>query len=408
MSDDQTQRDERYGVLLLSPLRGEPSRPPRIDLARAMVEGRRRRMRRWAGGSAIIVLTAGAAAGGTLAVGALNGPAPRPAPRIVAPPPQPGPKTGPTACTVTRLPSDGARQSFVTGGDPSGRYLVGQIYGSKKPVVVWKDGRIDTRPAVPGTANRALRDLNTAGVGVATSNDAHDRQRSYVYRDGRFTKLPGGESDAVAINDAGAIAGTLGADRPALWPSPTAAPVALKLPPGASIGGVYGIDEDGTVLGGVGQPATDLTGYLWLPDGAGRRMPLPTVDGKAANFFWPESISDGWVAGRAVLDADDGSRRFAWYRYRVATNRYEPLPDRAGMPARVAANGWVAGVGGDGNVEDISARVTVFSDAGVLTLPKYRTDREYTVTSYSADGLVIGGSSAAPGLVNRALMWRCH
>jgi hypothetical protein len=408
MTDDQTQRDERYGMLLLSPLRGEPSTPPRIDLARAMADGRRRRVRWWAGASAIVALTAGAAAGGTLTVAALNGPAPRPGPRIVAPPPEPATKPGPTACTVARLPSDGARQTFVTAGDPSGHYLAGQIYGSKTPVVVWKDGRIAARPSLPGTANRAIRDLNSAGVGVATSNDADGRQRSYVYHDGRFTKLKGGESEAVAINDAGAIAGVLGAGRPALWSAPTAAPVRLKLPAGATTGGVDGIDEDGTVLGEVGEPTAELTGYLWRPDGSGRRMPLPTVRGKPADFFWPESISDGWVAGRAVLDATDGSRSFAWYRYRVASNRYEPLPDGAGMPARVAANGWVAGVGAGGNAENLSEKVTIFSDAGVLSLPRYHSDNEYTVASYSADGLVVGGTSAAPDLVNRAMMWRCR
>jgi hypothetical protein len=399
MTDDQTRRDDRYGQLLLSPLRGEPTTPSRVDLARAMTEGRRRRVRWWAGTAAIVALTGTAAAGGTLAVSALNGPAPHPAPRIVTIPSPPVIKSGPTACTITLLPADGARQSFVTGGDPSGHYLLGQIYGSRKPIVVWKDGKIFARMTMPGASNRTLRDLNSAGVGVATSNNANATLHSYVYRDGRFSPLKGGESAAVAINDAGAIAGILGTASPAVWSSPTATPARLKLPPGATTGDVYGIDEDGTVLGGVGRPAGDLTGYLWLPDGTGRRMPLPPVDGKPANFFWPESIRNGWVAGRAVVDAADGERSFTWYRYRVATNRYEQLPTDAGNPSRVAANGWVAGV---------DATATVFSGAGVLALPKYRSDQDYKVTSISTDGLVIGGSSATPDLVNRPLMWRCR
>jgi hypothetical protein len=398
MTDDQTRRDDRYGQLLLSPLRGEPTTPSRVDLTRAMTEGRRRRVRWWAGGAAIVALTGAAAAGGTVAVSALNGPAPRPAPRIVTPSPPPI-KLGPTSCTVTVLPADGARQAFVTGGDPSGHYLVGQIYGSRKPVVVWKDGKIAARLTMPGASNRALRDLNSTGVGIATSTDAGDTPRSYLYRDGRFSPLKGGESTAVAINDAGAVAGVLGTARPAVWSSPTAAPVRLKLPAGATTGDVYGIDEDGTVLGAVGRSNSEFTGYLWLPDGTGRRMPLPTVEGERANYFWPESIRNGWVAGRAVAESSDGGQSFTWYRYRVATNHYEPLPEVAGMSSRVAANGWVVGVNGS---------VTVFSDAGVLTLPSYRTDEDYNVTSFSTDGLVVGGTSAAADLVNRPLMWRCR
>jgi hypothetical protein len=403
MTDDQTQRDDRYGVLLLSPLRGDPTTPPRVDVARAIAEGRRRRVRWWASGTAIVALTATAAGGGTLAISALDRSRPQPAPRIVA---SPAPTVtaseraaGPTDCTVIRLPTDGAPKALVTGGDPTGRYLVGMVYSSDRPVIVWKDGKIAARVTMPGASNRNLHDLNTSGVGVATSYDANDTQRSYVYRNGRFTPLKGGQSDAVSINDAGVIAGTVGNGHPVIWSSPSATPVRLKLPSGATIGGVDGIDEDGTVLGEVGRPTTEMTGYLWLPGGTGRRMPLPTVDGKPANYFWAESISNGWVAGRAVVDTPSGERRFTWYRYRVATNQYEQLPMEAGMPARVAANGWVAGVG---------ATVTIFSDAGVLPLPSYQTDQDYTITSYSADGLVIGGSSAAPGLVNRPLMWRCR
>jgi hypothetical protein len=402
MTDDQTRRDDRYGQLLLSPLRGEPTTPSRVDLARAMTEGRRRRVRWWAGGAAIVALTGAAAGGGTLVVGALDGPLPKPAPHIVATPSPTvswvEPPAGPTACTLTRLPTDGAPTAMVTGGDPSGRYLVGMVYNSDRPVIVWKDGRIVTRTTMPGTSKRNLHDLNRSGVGIATSTAADHTERSYVYRDGRFTLLKGGASDAVAINDAGAIAGDLGS-RPAVWSSPTAAPVRLKLPAGTTTGAVRGIDEDGTVLGEVGRPNTDATGYLWLPDGTGHKMPLPNYNGKPANYFWPYSISNGWIIGSAVVDVPHSERLFLRYRYQIATNHYQALPEDAGMPYGVAANGWVAG---------LAVRVTIYSDYHVLALPNYGSDRDHYVSSFSADGRVIGGYSLGPNLTSRPLMWRCR
>jgi hypothetical protein len=62
----------------------------------------------------------------------------------------------------------------------------------------------------------------------------------------------------------------------------------------------------GAVLGTIARSVStgnDPTGYLWGPDGTGSFLPLPVVDGRRAAYFWPESIRNGWVVGRA------GSRR---------------------------------------------------------------------------------------------------
>jgi hypothetical protein len=69
------------------------------------------------------------------------------------------------------------------------------------------------------------------------------------------------------------------------------------------------------------------------------------------------------------------------------------------MPYGVAANGWVAG---------LAVRVTIYSDYHVLALPNYGSDRDHYVSSFSADGRVIGGYSLGPNLTSRPLMWRCR
>ena len=106
------------------------------------------------------------------------------------------------------------------------------------------------------------------------------------------------------------------------------------------------------------------------------------------------------MAGRSVIDSSDGSRSFAWFRYRVATNTYERLPDEAGMPDRVAANGWVLGT---------AAEPRIYSDGGVTKLPRYKKGTEYQMASYSDDGLIAGGHMTGVGTIeNQPLMWRCR
>lgn len=403
MTDDEART-------LLEPLAGDPPGPSRVDVARAMTDGRRRRLTRiWATIAAAGALTATSVAGGTLAVGAMDrhDGVPRPvlsAPAPVSAAPRPA---GPTGCTVTRLPTDGVDKAIVSGGDSSGRWLLGRLYsgqsGSRYPQVIWKDGRIAERPRMPG-ADGSFDDINTAGVAVGSAFQGEEIQ-GYAFHDGRVTALKGGRGQATAISDAGVVVGGLGSYlelAAARWDSVDAEPVKLKVPAGTRESQAVDVDEDGTILGTLtGRDATaPQTGYLWLPDGTSAYMPLPVVDGVRADAFWPESIRNGWVAGRSVEDAADGSRRFAWFRYRVATGTYEPLPDEAGMPDRVAANGWVLGT---------ATEPRIWSEAGVTKLPRYKNGESYQMRSFSDDGLVAGGHMTGLGTSpeNQPLMWRC-
>jgi len=406
MRKENPMSDEEFGRRLLAPLRDEPDGVPAIDLPRAMAEGlRRRRLRRWSSGAAVVAATAAAAGGGALAVSSPPAPPPPPSPKVsVVPTSAPGP----IGCRVTRLPTDGVAKALVTGGDPSGHYLTGRLYpgtSSRKRTVIWKDGAILAYPALGGS-DASFQDVNGRGVAVGSAYDGGEKQHAYVYRDGAVTRLRGGEAAAVAINDAGVIAGNLGpgfAPVPGRWASAGANATKLPLPAGMAGGEVAGIAEDGTIVGTVAPAHAEGTGYLWLAAGNGRRMPLPTVDGRRATFFWPESIGGGWVVGRAVFDTPDGLRRFTSMRYTIGTGTYERLAADMNPPAIGAPNGWILGT-----VLDTPA---VLAGTKVVRLPAYQKHRRYVVSSFSADGRVAAGYSVDGGTDTRVgnlpLMWTC-
>jgi hypothetical protein len=406
MRDEDEMTDER-AVRLLLPLREEPEGPARIDVPRTMVEGRRRRvLRRWSGGVTLIALTTVAAGGGTLAVSALRDGPPVPQPTATAtatPSAVAAAPAGPTDCTVTRLPTAGARKAVLTAGDPSGRYLAGRTYQTAITPIIWKDGQILARPRLTGD-DPGFTDINRSGVAVGSAF-LGERQQGYVYRDGRVTELDGRDTAPIAINDAGVIVGAIGEvlkEVPVRWDSAGAKATRLPMPAGMRTGRADAVAEDGTVLGRVAKDSSQTeSGYLWLPDGTGRMMELPQVEGGRADAFWGESISDGWVAGRAADDRADGSRWLHSLRYRIADGTYQDLP-RDVLPALIAGNGWIAG----------GAEVPVIMvGSEVVEMPRYRTLKEYQISTFSADGRTLGGystDSVGDQVGNEPLVWTCR
>ncbi|MBL7258761.1 hypothetical protein [Paractinoplanes lichenicola] len=391
--------DDR-AVRILRTLPDEPPAPSTVDVTRTMAEGRRRRrVRRWSGGVALAAVTAVAAGGGTMAVAALQEePVPTPTTSTVAVAPTP------KNCRVTLLPSRGISKALVTAGDPSGRYLAGRVYPEQghAQTVLWKDGKLLPTVSMPG-ADASWDDINSSGLAVGSSFDG-DQQQAFTSFQG-VTRLPGGRSVAAAVNDAGVVVGMLGdpfADGvPVRWASPKAAAEKLPLPAGYTRGDARMIDEDGTIAGRISRGKGLGTGYLWLPDGTGRLIPPPGDN----DFFWPESISDGVVYGRAGREsANASSREFASYAYGVATGTYKKLPADLDPPALGAANGWVLGVRG------ITDTVIVAGDT-VVKLPRYKGMKEYVVSAFSADGTVAAGyttdTDKIEGVANRPVRWNC-
>ncbi|MEU8658673.1 hypothetical protein [Actinoplanes philippinensis] len=132
---------------------------------------------------------------------------------------------------------------------------------------------------------------------------------------------------------------------------------------------------------------------------------MPEIEGGPADYFWPESISNGWVAGRAVDDRADASRYFTSLRYRIADGRYEELP-RSVSPNLTAANGRTAG----GPAE--RDRPPIITAGGeVVELPRYRTAKEYEISTFSADGRRLGGYTTdtdGEQVGTEPLLWTCR
>lgn len=220
---------------------------------------RRRRRRRFAGGTAIaaaaVVVASAVAAGGLRSVAGPDNSVGTPVSTSPSPNASP-PPAAPKSCQLDRLPvPDGHPRSVVTGGDRTGRFLVGRAYGStghvdKHPLLIWDDGKL-TRVDMPGD-DEQFTDINRAGTAVGASFAGSDTQRAYIYRDGALTRLPApnGSVEARAINDRNVIVGNLGGSttpgKPLVWRDPAAQPQLLPLPAGYPEGRTTDVDADGT------------------------------------------------------------------------------------------------------------------------------------------------------------------
>jgi hypothetical protein len=361
---------------LLAPLWAELSIHSTVDVRRAMAEGtRRRRRRNWTAGVTAAVIVVLVAVG----VSAIK---PRPKPQPVTP----------TGCAVTRLPA-GQPRTTVLAGDPSGHYVTGREVGADgSRTVIWKDGKVEARPEAPGV-RLSLGPINSSGVAVG-SGIVGNQTYGYVYRDGRVTRVPGGQASLTAINDAGVIAGELGRTgeaAPARWSSPGATP--MKLSPA---GLVTGIGEDGTILGTAG----DNEGMLWFPDGTSRVLRLPVQPGQRSRAFQPAAIVGGWVYGVDAAVSSAGWPSSARLRYSIADNRFERM-ETPGDISGYADNGWAAGRTGP-------MTPVVVAGPTVVSLPTAGTGPgQYEVRSISHDGHVIAGSVMTAG-GETPLIWTCR
>ncbi|MEU6206946.1 hypothetical protein ABZ814_25540 [Micromonospora musae] len=410
--------DQERMVDLLRRLDEGPPRAARVDLAGAMHEGRRRRRARRARSASAAGLAVLAAVSVPLTFGGDSGSRSGRAPQPAAPSvsrevsPSASPPAGPTSCAAERLPVPGGyAKSVVTGGDPSGRYLLGRSYpgdGRGNPVIVWYGGRA-FEYRLPGSDQR-LVDVNPTGLAVG-STYVNDRPRPYFLRGQKTARLPGVEAgEAMAVSADGRVVGArLDGERrrPVLWASVDTPARDLPLPGSGWEGTAVGVDADGTVVGKIQNgPSGSTRTVVWRAGGEPELLPVPSVDGGTASEFVADTLQNGWITGAAFRDVGE-VRKVYPVRYHLPSGRYEPLPQGV-VPTAGNGRGWVIGYVG-------RLDTGLLTESALVRLPDLdgRTGRYRTVAvSVSDDAAVVGGQldvePGATGLVMQAVRWRCH
>lgn len=394
--------DEQDGATLLRPLADGPRTASMVDIARAIADGDRhhRRVRLAGSAGAAATVVAVAVAGWTVVADG---------PQRTAPPDAAGQSGGPAGrsagagCVVQRLPvpAGEGEKGVVSGGDPSGRYILGRTYPDGRPsTVVWQDRQVRKVP-MPGE-DATLYDATSTGVLVGSSFTTHDTTTAWVYRNGAFSKLAGADAQAYAINEREVIVGSV-QGRPAMWASPTAQPTMLATPGGGMTGKASGIDEDGTIVGTLagGEAKTGL-GYVWSPDGVARQLPQPTVKGKPAGTYHAGTIRGGWVAGWAAYDEPDrGPRWIGTPRWNLRTGHLD------------TTDAYLTVLNAQGRLAGPSAVVAPDGSTVPLPLPDgYDASTASVMTgALSDDGTVVAGYVYGRGGTTSGqpvpIIWRC-
>lgn len=276
---------------------------------------------------------------------------------------------------MERLPVPaGVVNSEVTGGDHTGRFLVGagaRYVGTQRTEVVlsWEDGAVselDTAALAP-YADVYANDINKDGaiVGRLIRDYSTFRIDAWIYRDGSFTLLPGldptHDTVATAINARGDVVGRSG-PRPVRWPADQPGTVReLAVDPSLpSPAWAADIDDDGTVLGHLGCRTCDgERPYIWTADGAGYELAAPAGATHAEGI----AIHNGWVAGTAAVGYSGAA-----VRWDLSAGTATVISTEHGSATAVNSRGTVAASDAllyrDGGVQALDGYVRVLTDRG--------------------------------------------
>lgn len=266
------------------------------------------------------------------------------------------------ACRTAVLPAPAGTFSAVTGGDRTGRYLVGRVtYPDRTAGALWRHGRFTEIDAssVPNV-QIDYHDVNRHGVvvGERMTDFGSFHTDAFTYRAGTFTLLPalraGESTEAVGINSRGDVVGNSGGI-PVVWPADPGTVRALPLPDGQQARAT-GIDEDGSVVGYL-RPYPPGTPYLWPAEGT----PHPLAgNGDAV------AIQRGMVAGSVY---DPATNTVAPTLWNLRTGGVTRFTDVSAGVLSVNRKGTVGLTGAlvhaDGRVVPIDGRVTTVADTGV-------------------------------------------
>ncbi|GAA2329276.1 hypothetical protein [Dactylosporangium salmoneum] len=403
---------------LLRTLPGHSPRPPAVDIARAMREGRRRRTTRRATVAGAIGVAVLVVAGlpAVLLTNRDNSAPPAGTPtttpastqRPSVPPAVPNAPV-PTSCRAERLPENGNGQTLMTAADPTGKIFYGLTdpSGGDQAVVRWQDGKL-TKVPVPG-AYPTVSAVNANGLAAGYSG-GRDQEKAFLLRDGRIVDLPRPEDiEPVGINSYGDVVGHwIGSAhaRPAVWRDLSAEPEFLPLPEGAVWGEPKAIADDGTVVGVVSFGSQQWA-YAWAPDGTPRRLAVPegtpitpTGGPNPGPSVVAEWARGDWASGMVAKYTD----RAQPVRWNLRTGKVEGLSGITIPGGPVNGLGWVAGETTDGHG-------VLLAGGKRIPLPDaygYHGRVPANTPSFvSDDGRVVAGQSFDTHGAYHAVLWRC-
>ncbi len=308
-----------------------------------------------------------------------------------------------TACTIEKLPIPQGKgpASYLFGGDPTGRYLLGAT--SDTDIVIWEHGKILADLVLDGIDDSKLTDITSAGVAVGSSLSP-TAELAWIWRDNEFTQLAGTHAVARAINENNVIVGSY-QNRPAIWRTPTSPPEFLPLPQGAvSTGIALGISEEGVIVGiidGTSRPSRPNRAFVWYLDGSYIELKPPAEAGEYTSFA-VRSIRGDWIHG----GVSTGSKHSA-IRWNLRTGANQLIPELE-TGAVINEHGWIGGA-------EPGSRAALYTGK-ILPLPTnlpgvsedFRLD---SVDALSDDGSVAGGQieiSAGRGSDRAAVRWTCQ
>ncbi|MFG2044739.1 hypothetical protein [Dactylosporangium sp. NPDC048998] len=400
--------NDEFEAQALKPLmRPQPMPPSKVDIKRALAEGRRReRSRRLLAVAAVAV-----AVGATLIGVSAFAPDRRPPQIGDETPPSPTVVRTRNGCGVQRLPTPGGAPAVVGAVDPAGRYAVGTLDGDSGGeqgagvVLLWTDGVLQPVAGAPLPYPHPAG-VNAAGVVVGNSQ-GESTSVPWMLKDGTFTRLatpPDADTvSAEGINAAGDIIGTASwqdgsrATRARIVRWNVARPEQFAyVTTSPTIARASGVADDGTVFGRGMEPGHDPQPYVWRPDGTPRL--LKRSGGKPA--YGVTQIAGDWAIGYY----EDGSTWFdQGVRWNLRTGEVRELGTF--VPGGVDASGRMFGVVMR-SIDD--APPALWTDGAVLEMPVLSDGQSAVVTSMSADGrTAVGWLSRSKNDPVLPVRWTC-
>jgi hypothetical protein len=230
------------------------------------------------------------------------------------------------------LPAGHGPASHLSGGDPTGRYLLGS--SNDTSIYIWDNGKLIASRTLEGIDDSQLVDINSAGVAVGYSLDTTGTV-PWLYRDNQFVRLPGGSAEPKSINENNVVVG-MADSHPVIWRTPESQPEKLAMPAGYSANRVE-ISEEGLVVASAEsftRPPGPNRSFVWYPDGTFTELERPALS--PDYIEWGATrIRGEWASGTAYLNF-----KYVALRWNLRTGKSEVLPELGGFPSH-NEHGWI-------------------------------------------------------------------